>query len=187
MSEKEKDSKSAWQTAQVGQLLIKEEVPVKAYILSVLHSPEAADEVFQQVAVIALEKADDFELGTNFRTWAMSIGRFACLEYIRKRSGKAFAASELIDMLAEESGASQEDPHQLMAALHECLEQVPTDSRRVLFLRYVEGKPVDKIANFISRTLQGTYAFIKRLKAKIRECVERKTGFSVVPFEEGAL
>lgn len=170
-------------TAHVGQLLITEEVRIKAYILSIMRDPEAADEIFQQVAVTALQKAERFEPGSNFRAWAFSIARLACLEHFRKAS-RAVASSELIDLMADEAAGAEEEPQHLVSALYECLGEVPDDSRKVLFMRYVEGCPVETIASFVSRTVQATYALIKRLKTKVRECLQRKSGFSVLPVQE---
>ena len=172
------------QTTQVGQLLIREEVRVKAYILSVLHDAEAADEVFQQTAVTTLEKAGQFQPGSNFRAWMLAIARLACLAHLRARSARTFASSELIDLLADDGAGIKDEPQRVVSILYECLEQVTPDARSLLIMRYVEGKSVEAIAALFRRTVQATYALIKRLKSKIRECLERKSGFSALPVEE---
>ena len=65
------------------------------------------------------------------------------------------------------------------AALRGCLEKVDGDARRILELRYGEKADVSRIARTVGRTIQASYAILKRTKEMLRECVQHRLSSAI--------
>ena len=78
--------------------------------------------------------------------------------------------AEAADRIEEERPAFDQ-----RSALNACLEQLPPASRRLIAMRY-DGSAADarELAARFGRSVQAIYAQIKRIKAALRECVERR-------------
>jgi RNA polymerase sigma-70 factor (ECF subfamily) len=113
----------------------------------------------------------------GFLPWAREIARRRVLAYRRTARREQVLDPELVRRLAEaaerveaESGSSL---HQ--AALMECLEGLPQESRRIITMRYDgSAKDVAAIASRLGRSVQSVYAQIKRIKLALRDCVTRR-------------
>jgi DNA-directed RNA polymerase specialized sigma24 family protein len=84
---------------------------------------------------------------------------------------------ELINRLAEV--AEEMDFGGLREArarcLNECVDALLPESRRMILMRYSDaGHSVEDIAKTVNRTVQATYALLKRIRAVLRKCVTAK-------------
>ena len=70
---------------QVQQLFVKHQGALKRYILSLVPDFADADDVLQQVFLTVSDKADDYELETNFMAWARTISRYKIMNYWRRQ------------------------------------------------------------------------------------------------------
>jgi RNA polymerase sigma-70 factor (ECF subfamily) len=75
-----------------------------AYIYSLLGSSSASWDVLQETNMVLWKKRDQFELGTNFRAWAHSIGRFQVMAYLRdrKREPLCLLTPEILEKIQRE-------------------------------------------------------------------------------------
>jgi len=53
--------------------------------IGIVSDASAAEDVVQEAALLALEKLDQFQPGTNFRAWMAQMVRFVALNHARKR------------------------------------------------------------------------------------------------------
>ena len=53
--------------------------------IGIVSDAAAAEDVVQEAAMLALEKLDQFQPGTNFRAWMAQMVRFVALNHARKR------------------------------------------------------------------------------------------------------
>ena len=84
---------------------------------------------------------------------------------------------ELATKLAEtaaEMDVDRDTPARV-EALRDCLDTLPLESRRLVALRYEDNRrPIETIAQQFGRTVQATYAILKRSRILLRDCVMRK-------------
>jgi RNA polymerase sigma-70 factor (ECF subfamily) len=59
-------------------------------------------------------------------------------------------------------------------ALRSCLGKVGGDARRILELRYGDKADVSRISREVGRTVQASYAILKRTKQLLRDCIDRR-------------
>lgn len=61
-----------------------------------------------------------------------------------------------------------------MEALQECLDRVPAQSRRLLELRYFEGRPCQEVADMLGAGVEAIYQRLSRLHRQLKQCVEQR-------------
>jgi RNA polymerase sigma-70 factor (ECF subfamily) len=109
--------------------------------------------------------------------WAREIARRRVLDYGR-RAGRRHALldPEVLEALDAASVAVEADQplEPRRDALRQCLTKVGGDARRILELRYGDKADVPRISREVGRTVQASYAILKRTKQLLKECIDRR-------------
>ena len=163
-------------TATVAQLLLKHRHEVVGYVYSVVPQAHAVEDIFQEVCLVAITKAVEFQEGTHFVAWARTIARHKIREHLRRRSvvPPEDAFFDLLDRAFEERRATV-DLDSRREAMRLCLGELQVEARRVLSWRYEEGLSPEDIAHKTGRTRAGVNSLLQRIRELLRECVERRT------------
>ena len=156
-------------------LLITNRHRIYGFIYSLLHDHVASEDLFQEVSTILWRKFDNFEEGTDFAVWAMSVARYCSLNWRRKQSRLPLALEdEDLMRLADEAVSVSCDYDERRATLMECLTKLPNRLQGILRDRYIRGDRVREIAERRGKSVRSIYMFIERAHALLRECVERR-------------
>ncbi len=145
---------------------------IEAYAFAITRDFHLADDIYQEVALILLAKPDPLPSGPGFMLWLKEIIRRKSMELLRKRN-------RLSRMLSDEAFASiaavlpAEAEDGLAEAMVRCVDKLSGDSRQGIIARYAEGLAVPDIARRLGRSVQGTYAVLKRARLALEECVAR--------------
>jgi len=150
---------------------------IHGFIYSLYPSSEA-DDLLQEVFLVVTEKADSFELGTNFLAWVRKIARYKVLEHLRarKRADKRTLSDETIERLANQSEPFFDQWHERRSALQVCLGRLSDSARRLVDLRYAEGKALAEIAEAVGWTAKAVKTGLSRARKVLRDCVALRTG-----------
>lgn len=154
-----------------GLLRIRDRATAFAY--AVLRDFHAAEDAYQEASLVALRRMDEFT-GEGFEPWFRQILRNVLGTRLRAaRRSRIRAASGILERL--ETAWLREpvppDPEEHVEYLIECLSRLGARAREVLGWRFLEGLGVPEIARRLGRTVQATYAMIKRSRRALRECV----------------
>lgn len=153
------------------RLVMKHEPRVRSFLRGLLPTWHDVEEVAQEASLIAWRKFDDFEEGTSFGGWLLTIARFEALKYRRRmaRSPLVFV-DEVWDLLAEE--ASGEEVQQIRRQhLEVCLGKLEPAKREVLLNVHSPGVVMREVAQQSGKSEQAFYKVIQRLRAVVRDCV----------------
>lgn len=133
-----------------------------------------AEEIAQQALLIALEH--DLHLGDGDRTAAQFLRRAAKNVWLRQRRDEQLRRrrqAEAAEMLWQRELA-RDDGDGYLDALDHCLEQLPARSRRALDATYMHGLSRRELAAELDLTEHGARTLLQRLRAGLRECIERR-------------
>lgn len=162
---------------QITRLLMQHRSALYGFIFACVHNHADAEDIFQNVSVAVTESIDRLTHEAGFLAWAREIARRRVLAHRRSVRREHPVAPEFIQRLAE---AADRVEHMRpagveRAALTACLESLPPESRRLIVMRY-DGSALsaEDLAGRFGRSVQAIYAMIKRIKAALRECVERR-------------
>ncbi|MBI2600357.1 sigma-70 family RNA polymerase sigma factor [Candidatus Daviesbacteria bacterium] len=155
--------------------------PLMRFIIRKMNGDvEAAEEVFSQTLLAALNGYSAFEHKSSYFTWICKIALNKTADYYRElinQKSKFIAPSlELIAKIP----ASQLSPEeklaldQLRISIHECLTLLPEEKRKLLYLRYWEDLTLQKIAEIMGTTERAIEGKIYRAKKELKEIILEK-------------
>lgn len=177
MTNKSPNDREPVDAAEVAKLLVKHQGAILGYILACLRSHADADDVFQDVSMAAVELRDQLHDVDGFLPWVRQIARYRVLKFVEKPNRLTPMSPELISQLAEVANEVDVDGRRgsRVGCLNACIDDLPTESRRMILMRYSDaGHSVQDISSSVNRSVQATYALLKRTRAALRECVTRK-------------
>ncbi len=162
--------------ATVTQLIVKHRHGVVAYLYGIVPDYHAVEDMFQEVCLVAIQKAAEFQDGTNFVAWVRTIARNKVREHLRRRAGvlleDAFfrGFEEALD-----TARAAIDPDRRKEALRQCLAELQEGSRLMLAWRYDEGLTPAVIADRTGRSRVAVNSLLQRIREILKECVERRS------------
>jgi RNA polymerase sigma-70 factor (ECF subfamily) len=167
------------------QVLLRERLRVTAIASAIVRDVHAADDIFQQVVLAALEDRDRFREPGHVLSWALRAARHRAIDLARRRRVLSLP-DEVLDLLETEwsdpSGPGWSDQ---MEALHRCVSRLTEPARRLLQLRYAEGLSASIMAGKLRRTPDAIYQSLSRIHRALRDCVGRELARRANPAEGG--
>jgi len=156
--------------------LLRERVKLLAYVTSIVHDKHLAEDIFQDVATLALRRRDEIRGGQHLLAWIRLAARRRALEVVRERERYLFLQDEtLLDHLEEQwaefDHASATD---LTEALLGCLEEMSPYNKTLVKLRYVDGLKGVSLAEAVDRSVNTVYVALTRIHRSLRDCIRRR-------------
>ncbi|MDF1756546.1 MAG: sigma-70 family RNA polymerase sigma factor [Verrucomicrobiales bacterium] len=159
---------------QFVELFTRNEAALRAFVRGMVPSWHDAEEVVQDVALVAWRKFDEFEIGTSFINWVCTIARFKSLSHLRKTSRDRLSfQSELIEMMADEGAEEMEVRKYELAALEQCLKKLSTKQRDLVNLAYTPGISIKDEAERVGIKPGTFYMRLNRIRAVLHDCINR--------------
>lgn len=153
--------------------LVDEQVAIVAYIRTIVQDPHAAEDVFQNVALVAVRKRPSGDQRSRFIAWARAAARLEALNWVRRqrRAPRPLDAEALERCVPKRDGAMPELRMSAVELLHACVDRLPPHSRRMLDLRYVHGEDCTAIATRLNRSVGAVYVTFNRIHRQLERCM----------------
>jgi RNA polymerase sigma-70 factor (ECF subfamily) len=156
-------------------LLLRERVKLLAYIRAIVRDNHLAEDVFQEVAVLAVRKRDEIRDRRHFLAWMRLAARHLALKVMRRQHQYLFLDESLLDHLdgqwAEQDPSSASD---LVDALRTCLESLSPYARNMVKLRYVDGISGLQLAEVVDRSPNTVYVTLSRIHRSLGDCIRQR-------------
>lgn len=137
--------------------------------------PHAADDLTQDIFLKAYEKLAYFDEQNRFFTWLFTIGVNHARNYIKRQQVRSPHV-----VRSSEDHISGDDPEEDMlndensAFVLQGLRQLPVDMREAIVLRYLEGLPIEEIAQITGISLSAAKMRIYRGLEHLRKLMEER-------------
>lgn len=156
------------------QLLVAHEPGARAYLRGLLPSWHDVDEVMQGTSLVAWRKFGEYQPGTNFGGWLLTIARFEALKHRRQMARSPLVFSEDVwELLAHEADAEPPVSEARRAALEQCLGKLPAAQRELVLKAHTPGVRLNEVAHSSGRSEPAFYKAIQRLRLALLECIDR--------------
>ena len=153
-------------------LYSKSQPRLHSFILMLVRSNHDADEIFQETSALLWEKFDQFQEGTNFGAWAVSIAKFQVFEYFRKsKKNKHHLDSGMLQDIADLAESESANVDKRLQALKGCLYKLDRINRSLLSLRYQQNISVKEIARREAVSTGVMYRRISKIFGILRKCI----------------
>jgi RNA polymerase sigma-70 factor (ECF subfamily) len=157
------------------RLILRERDGLYAYVWSMLRDDDLAEDVFQDICALAMQKSETIGGSEHLAGWFRIAARNRCREVNRSRRRRPLPLDEhLLDALdVHWSHRDLEEGIGRSEALRKCLQKLNTRGLELLKMRYVSGLKSSEIARRLNRNVQSVYVNLTRLHTSLRECVRR--------------
>jgi RNA polymerase sigma-70 factor (ECF subfamily) len=156
------------------RLLMEHEVGVRANLRGLLPSWHDVEEVMQEASLVAWRKFSEFEAGSSFGGWLMTIARFEALKYRRKVARTPLIFSDHVwELLAAETSVEAEMNVVRQDALEVCLSKLAPAQRELVLKSHTPGVRMSDIAKLSGRSDQAFYKAMQRIRAALLECISK--------------
>jgi RNA polymerase sigma factor (sigma-70 family) len=146
-----------------------------AYLMAILRDFDAAEEVFQNAAVVIVEGATAGEPIRNFRAWAKEIIRRQALYRMRQEAQQARrfrpVTPELFEAITVAFLEEDEEERCEVRALRQCLDKLPPHQRELLVLRYERKQSFEQIGQTRGASPGAIQRSLSRIRLALHDCV----------------
>jgi RNA polymerase sigma-70 factor (ECF subfamily) len=146
-----------------------------AFLLSILGSPHQAEEVLQEANLVIWRKSEQFQPGTSFIAWAITIARYQAMAY-REKQGREYLVfnDQVTEAIAEAYTQHDRWTSDRLSKLDHCFGQLPQAAQELLTLRYREGLNPAGIAEKQGKTYRAIVQSLSRIRSMLADCIRQK-------------
>jgi RNA polymerase sigma-70 factor (ECF subfamily) len=158
-------------------LLVAHQSLIRAFVISLLPGMSETEDVIQNTNEVLWTKRENFELGTNFKAWALTTARFQvmALQQKLKREKRAPLDEDVLMMVSEE--AEERDPdvmNKKLSDLNACIGLLQVKDQELVLHRYWKKSGLAAYASATNRSIGSLKVALYRVRASLRTCLERK-------------
>ena len=144
------------------------------YIFRRVANREQAREVLQQTNLMLCRKANDFEPGTNFNAWAITVAHYQVLSYRKTQARDRLVFTDEVFAVVAEREDENEMHEKALRYLRSCLEAMSSENQLVIKLRYEGGFAMEQIAMKVGKKVGAVRVKLHRLRCSLRDCVQNQ-------------
>jgi RNA polymerase sigma-70 factor, ECF subfamily len=158
-----------------GRLFVQHEARIYGYIRSLVVHRTDAEDLLQETASVLWQKFHEFQPGSNFLAWAMSIARFQVRHFRRQQNHNVIQFSEAFqELLTTDTVAESARLGDLQHFVEACLQKLPPADRELFVVRYASEATTTSLADQLGRPASTIYNAIHRIRRALADCVKRE-------------
>jgi RNA polymerase sigma factor (sigma-70 family) len=158
------------------KILLAERVKILAYIQLMVRREDLAEDVFQDVFAIALEKHHTIQDELHLLKWLRTTSRFQAFATLRKARSNHVSLNEsslellepVWQKLDHDRGARRAE------ALANCVESLPKRAKDLLQRRYMHELDYTELARLLKRPVPSLYVALSRIHKLLADCISNR-------------
>lgn len=166
--------------AKFGLLVEEHQKAIRAFVAARIDDPFEAQDMAQEVFLVAYRKLDEFDSTRPVRPWLCGIANNLVRNHWQKRRAATLdeADGDVFGLLAAEVERMNTAWHDssILDSLELCLERLNESARELLRLRYEDGLGISEIRNSVGGQHSAITMRLHRLREQLRDCIERRMG-----------
>ena len=154
------------------ELLTQHQRKLYGFIYSLVPNAADSDDLLQETNIVLWNKNLEYQLGTNFMTWACRIAFLKVQNFLKTKNRSRLyfnekLLSELSDMRIDRS-----EVHAIHSMLLiNCLEKLSSESQKLLRLRYDGNHSIQEVAKQLGRPVGSIYNTLSQIRLKLWKCI----------------
>ena len=138
--------------------------PIYTYCYYLLGGKEEAEDASQDIFIKGLENISNFSYTVSFSAWLYKIAHHHCIDLIKKKN-KGYKFWTGFKKVYANQAHIQESRYDNI--IHELLEELNADEKRILLLRSIEEYSFDEIASIMGLKTTTVRKKYERLRKKL--------------------
>ncbi len=163
------------QTDRFAALVEEHQASLRAFVRSLGVHLDWVDDLAQDAFVVAHGELDNFDQEQDFGKWLRGIARNLVRNELRK-TGRRRVMHEALTrhLLAAEEKAPQRFEADEVAALQDCLGQLPSKSRELVQERYHEDSNASRMAEKFQMKAATIRQTLLRIRRQLYQCINQR-------------
>ena len=152
------------------------------YQYIVTHVPHASDseDILQETSKTIWAKFSNYDRGTSFKNWAITIARYKILSYYRnKKRSKVKFSSRTLEAIEDYLEERKENDGHEQEVLKKCLSKLPIKDRKLIQMKYSQKITTKSLAIQIGRSVSGLYSSLARIQKVLVDCTQKNMASEV--------
>ena len=159
------------------QTLLRHRLATIAFLRAILVDAHQADDIFQDVSLMAVEKRQQFTDAEHLAAWLRTAARHRALNAMRDRKTRPLALdAEVIEQLDRRWPTSPAGGSEIGEALTQCLDELSEYARRLITLRYEHDLSGDRLAEAVGRNTSTVAVALSRTRRMLHNCIHARLG-----------
>ena len=158
------------------RLLLSRRSSLIAYLYIYVRDISVAEDLFQEVALRAVEKQPDITDDASAYAWLRKVGRNCAIDWLRRNQRQPIALeAETLDLLDRqwEQGKTS-GSNELHEALSECISQLTPRAQQLVEQRFKNQMSTKEIAEVNGRKIDSIYTAFSRIYSALADCLRVK-------------
>lgn len=156
------------------RLLIGNQQNIYSFILAMVHNRNDADDILQETITIMWRVFKEYQPGTSFVAWGISIARNMVLKFFEKnRYSKLKFSADIEKEIGSITIKTLESGEYRIDALRNCLKKLDIQNLGLIRLHYEEGRPLKQIATERGISTHSMYRVMGRIHKLLQQCIHK--------------
>lgn len=140
-------------------------------VFSMVLNNNDTDDIIQEANLVLWREFHRFEKGSNFPAWAkqIAVNQVRAWKLRQKRDRHVFS-DEILEIIAKGTNETDDLSARSLALSH-CLDRLPSNSRRIVSMRYEQENDISEIAQGTKQTTAAVYQILSRIRKSLHDCV----------------
>ena len=148
------------------------QMSIYAYIMSVVGNSIDADDIMQNTSALMWTRYSDFESGTDFVRWGISIAHYKIKEF-RKQQNRHQFNDKVMEVIHKQAPDKLSDLSLYIEKLNQCLAKLPSSDLSLVKLRYESGNSIKKISQRLNISVQAVYMKLSNIHGMLGRCIKQ--------------
>lgn len=160
-------------------LVMRHQAGVRACLAVRLQDPIEAEDLAQEVFVLAYQKLAEFDSSRPFSPWLRGIAFNLLRNHSRKQRPVIVGSAEDLQIMVEreiDQQHTEADEAEWLTALGECIQRLDNFSRELVTARYQHETDIDVLCQRYGKKHSAITMQLYRVRLQLRECVLRTMG-----------
>lgn len=158
-------------------LFIANQNRIKAFIITFVPNAHDAADIFQESAITMWSKFDQFEPGTDFLAWGITIARNKIRDYRKKHvRAKVEFNSQTLQFLENVVKDMPLDNDDRIDILKKCISKLQEKDRLLIFLHYEEKITIKQISQRLGYSVHTLYKSMSMIHHALLKCIQHHLG-----------
>jgi RNA polymerase sigma-70 factor (ECF subfamily) len=156
------------------QLLMVNRKSIFVYIMALVHNHSDAEDLMQEVSTLMWRKFSDYQPGTDFVAWGITIAYYSILNYRKNaKTSKMQFSPDTLEQLTLESPSVLKHVNTYLNTLGICIEKLKGSDQELIRRRYSLSESIKEIAGGIGYSVQAVYKNLNRIQRLLIECINQ--------------
>jgi len=162
--------------ALFAERFVRNENRVYRYIFSLVPRRSEAEELFQETSLTLWKTWERYSPEVDFVAWSCGIAHNLVRNHQRKRKSqpRLLLDEQVLDQLAERRPLEDKVLEERRSVLRSCLQRLSEEQRRLVEEVYSGDRSMKEIAERSAQSPNAIYKMLRRIRAGLFECAERK-------------